>query len=357
MVKEKKMIRKEIYNLQIVRGLAALCVVLEHLSPRAVAHFFSAGQVGVSMFFFLSGYIMMHTFREDQSAGAFIKNRIKRIYPAYLILSLPLICYTLHKTGSLVYLMHNLFLIPWTEWDREAMPYNWSESMANPAAWTLVYEFYFYLLLCVGKLLRNKKAFVFPFTAITMIAILIVTNVTWGNNGYLGWHGVTYKSVAGNLALLSFVAGMCGRQVGFHAIKKNLAVFLLIPTAMLLLWLLARQGVTNLQIRDLLGSCLPSWTFVFLLANMPDLKGLVFDRLHAIGMYSYSLYLFHANFYSAKWIVFNQLARFNMTSDLLKGAILLLFVALSLYFSKHLYRLIERGEAWQKLRNVGLRTG
>ena len=357
MVKEKKMIRKEIYNLQIVRGLAALCVVLEHLSPRAVAHFFSAGQVGVSMFFFLSGYIMMHTFRENQSAGAFIKNRIKRIYPAYLILSIPLILYTLHKTGSLTYLLHNLFLIPWTEWDREALPYNWSESMANPAAWTLVYEFYFYLLLCVGKTLLNKKAFVFSFTTVAMLAILIATNMTWGNDGYLGWHGVTFKSVAGNLALLSFIVGMCGRQLGFHHVKKNPAVFLLIPVAMLLLWLMARQGVTNLQIRDLLGSCLPSWTFVLLMANMEDFKGFAYDKLHAIGMYSYSLYLFHANFYTAKWIVFNNLARVGLDSSPIKVAVLLLFIALSLFISKHLYHLIERGGAWKMLRSRSVRAG
>lgn len=126
---------------------------------------------------------------------------------------------------------------------------------------------------------------------------------------------------------------------------------------MLLLWLMARQGVTNLQIRDLLGSCLPSWLFVLLMANMEDFKGFAYDKLHAIGMYSYSLYLFHANFYTAKWIVFNNLARVGLDSALIKVAVLLLFIALSLFISKHLYHLIERGGAWKMLRGRSVRAG
>ncbi|EGD3282699.1 hypothetical protein POI25_003987 [Salmonella enterica] len=55
--------RSELYNLQIIRGLAALFVVFEHLLPKEVGRFFPQGQIGVSMFFFISGFVMIYSFK------------------------------------------------------------------------------------------------------------------------------------------------------------------------------------------------------------------------------------------------------------------------------------------------------
>ncbi|MDS7907991.1 hypothetical protein PTQ57_21405 [Klebsiella pasteurii] len=50
--------RKEIYNLQIIRGIAALLVVFEHLLPKEIGKLVPQGQIGVSMFFFISGFVL-----------------------------------------------------------------------------------------------------------------------------------------------------------------------------------------------------------------------------------------------------------------------------------------------------------
>ena len=116
--------RKEIYNLQIIRGIAALLVVFEHLLPKEIGKFVPQGQIGVSMFFFISGFVMIYSFKENESGISFFKRRIERIYPAYIILSLPLIIYFSFISGSAQYLFHNLSLIAFFEWVPEQPAYN-----------------------------------------------------------------------------------------------------------------------------------------------------------------------------------------------------------------------------------------
>lgn len=83
-----------IYNLQYMRALAALLVVLYHgqtiwneFATQKLA-LFDAGAGGVDVFFVISGLIMWVTTRDDRhSAGAFIRNRLIRIVPLYWLMT------------------------------------------------------------------------------------------------------------------------------------------------------------------------------------------------------------------------------------------------------------------------------
>lgn len=68
-----------------VRFFAAMLVfgfhALHYVSGLEV---FSAGMVGVSLFYILSGFVMAWTAREDDRPSLFYRRRFARIYPAFI---------------------------------------------------------------------------------------------------------------------------------------------------------------------------------------------------------------------------------------------------------------------------------
>src|ERR1700712_10507 len=87
---------ERIYSLQGLRGLAVLGVVLFHMS--AVEHKYAGGdillpplvdffQLGVDLFFIISGFVMVIVsrgrFQSCAESKRFVFNRVSRIYPTY----------------------------------------------------------------------------------------------------------------------------------------------------------------------------------------------------------------------------------------------------------------------------------
>ena len=76
----------------MLRGLAALAVVFDHLSyyvlqhVRAIIyHWFDAGNYGVFVFFIISGYIVPASLERKGSVRTFWVSRVFRLYPLYLL--------------------------------------------------------------------------------------------------------------------------------------------------------------------------------------------------------------------------------------------------------------------------------
>lgn len=296
----------ELYNLQIIRGLAALFVVFEHLLPKNVGRFFPQGQIGVSMFFFISGFVMVYSFKENESGITFLKKRIARIYPAYVILSLPILIYMTLQTDSIIYLLHNVSLVAFYSWVPYSPEFNFIRNAnASPVAWTLYYEMLFYVIFSFSKLVFKDKSKVVLATAIIILMLLASFNLVYGNFGELGWDNVSYIGICSNLSLLSFVAGM---TYPFFWYKKKIKTvpwggFLIPFLSWFMLNVSARlfsESVLSQQMKDLLFSSIPSWIFVSILITRIDLQGMIARSLHWLGMISYSLYLVHANFYLVK---------------------------------------------------------
>lgn len=81
-------------NIQVLRAMAALLVVIVHLEVLGAAlgagkTFFNLFAVGVDLFFVISGFIMVHTTsHRPVSPGAFLVSRLVRIAPLYWLLTL-----------------------------------------------------------------------------------------------------------------------------------------------------------------------------------------------------------------------------------------------------------------------------
>lgn len=151
-----------LHNIQILRAIAALLVVVHHVSDaleREGLHWFvhslgaldQMGAAGVDLFFVISGFIMVHVggsgFLGRREALGFLRRRFLRIYPAYWIVTGIAIAIWAAGVGfrsqqvDAAYLVQSLLCLP---------------MVRHPLVdqgWTLSFELYFYALFAFGMLL------------------------------------------------------------------------------------------------------------------------------------------------------------------------------------------------------------
>lgn len=75
-----------------MRGLAALCVIMDHVVSPGLTRLFPGRYLAVDFFFALSGFVLTHVYaqrlRSGMSLWAFMKVRVIRLYPLYILGSL-----------------------------------------------------------------------------------------------------------------------------------------------------------------------------------------------------------------------------------------------------------------------------
>jgi peptidoglycan/LPS O-acetylase OafA/YrhL len=138
--------------LDALRGIAALCVVFDHLSTLMLQpvrtflyQWFNGGQYGVFVFFLVSGYIIPASLERKGSVRGFWVSRAFRLYPLYL----------LAIVGSVAAWRLGLGPIHGAENDPLSWLYSQLAMMSNLLSgpnvpnviWTLSFEMVFYLLL------------------------------------------------------------------------------------------------------------------------------------------------------------------------------------------------------------------
>lgn len=167
--------RAKIESIQVLRGVAAVAIVLTHaLSmlkgyeakyglPKAWLNQFPLSNVtpcGVDVFFVISGFIMaMLTWASHKKKGAavnFITKRLTRIFPAYwlwttviviLLLLFPFL-FASQKFNFYEVIMSYL-LLPYS-------PTGTNNSPVIVGGWTLRYEMYFYFLVFIGLFFARR---------------------------------------------------------------------------------------------------------------------------------------------------------------------------------------------------------
>jgi peptidoglycan/LPS O-acetylase OafA/YrhL len=148
--------------LDVLRGVAALAVVFDHLSYYVlqhvrviVYHWFDPGNYGVFVFFIISGYIVPASLERKGSVRTFWVSRLFRLYPLYLLaVGIAVALYLLHfgslrgegsdPTASILsqlLMMSNVL---------------GGENLPN-VVWSLSYEMVFYLLLTALFIARVHK--------------------------------------------------------------------------------------------------------------------------------------------------------------------------------------------------------
>lgn len=147
---------RRINFLDSMRGFAALWVVIYHFNVKlpfpsnAYQSFVLAGNLGVSVFFVLSGYAVHSSLLRESRVGIFLWRRFFRIYPPYLAsIAVVLVAIILRR---LTYGANDLIQLPHG-------PLDWLKTLTlattpvtalppiNWVYWTLSYEAAFYLWL------------------------------------------------------------------------------------------------------------------------------------------------------------------------------------------------------------------
>jgi peptidoglycan/LPS O-acetylase OafA/YrhL len=148
-------------NLGALRLLFAILVILSHSYSLAdgervgeplsrVFETMSFGKLGVDGFFLISGYLIVKSAQQSQTALAFLWKRVLRIYPGYIVAYLLCIAISPLVGGDLASLRANEMLAgvvfmypPEVAGSFAGTPH----PMLNGSMWTIAYEFRCYLLV------------------------------------------------------------------------------------------------------------------------------------------------------------------------------------------------------------------
>ncbi|MDE2578775.1 MAG: acyltransferase [Hyphomicrobiales bacterium] len=204
----------KLHYIQALRGLAATLVLFDHILttlikygdiPASYAPLFARlGGVGVSIFFVISGFIMMHMEGEGghapQAARTFLLKRIIRIAPVYwLATALSFVLLVLvKKPEPPIYLAKSLLFIPYFSSVEQAM------YPVVAQGWTLNYEMVFYLAFAAAMMAPGRLGFLALTALFGALAALGATGI-FGPTGNVG---ATVMGFYADPIILLFPIGM-----------------------------------------------------------------------------------------------------------------------------------------------------
>lgn len=177
------------YSIQGLRGFCALVVFLCHLVGMAgVARFLHFNEFwtkkneviaasAVNLFFIISGYLIIHSLVKHCKIKKFIKNRILRIYPVYLVLFVimfavgPVINFEwfagVHSSEYIKNLFGNLFML------QGIFPI--PQAVQN--SWSLGYEFAFYAIASLTFIFSTTDVIKNRYVKLVCLAIPLIISL------------------------------------------------------------------------------------------------------------------------------------------------------------------------------------
>lgn len=321
-----------------LRGIASLMVFWAHLLSGAAEHIYADdkafvaatrapwhfGTYGVELFFVLSGFVILPSVRR-YSVKEFAVRRFLRLYPLFFVLSAVFVILNvltdsypkLNNWPAVLsgFLFLNLF--------------NGTEQL-TPNAWSLTYEVFFYVLLCLGyqEIIRRFRP-AGAFLAVGLFALF-----------WFLCPIVTY-----------FVFGLLIRVVHNRGwrMPKGIAWPIEVVACFGCIWF-ASQGWFAYTREDLANptvvAIMLSTAIYFLAASQPDsLTGKLFSAQWIIylGTVSYSLYLVHPYTYFLCREVFRKLGLFGSSIPLSLLAFYVVTTPLTLLVTHYVHRYLEVG--------------
>jgi peptidoglycan/LPS O-acetylase OafA/YrhL len=303
-----------VLNIQILRGVAALLIVLYHIllgekayAPRAflLSDLLSYGACGVDLFFLISGFVLTAGYLDQAgSFGAcarFLVRRLARIYPLYWILSGALLAVVAVRPGlvdSSVYanvdLVKSFLLFP---------------QRSGPllsVAWAVSHLLYFYAVFAL-ILAAGRRRFV---PGLAGWLVLVVVGYAWREHS-AAWRALPLVRLAAHPMTAEFILGCLLALVVARTRRGARAAVIggsLLLAAACLGWY-AGHGVDLPRgwYRPLLFG-LPGALILYGAAAAPETDRNRLGRaLRTFGDASYSLYLSHTLVISAVgrcWLAF-----------------------------------------------------
>ncbi|MBB3996849.1 peptidoglycan/LPS O-acetylase OafA/YrhL [Aureimonas pseudogalii] len=330
-----------------MRGVAALLVVIMHLL-RVVAAFYEQngsyagwiaviaphtlplGLIGVDLFFVISGFVLFLSARrsaERGDTGRFALNRFLRIYPLYWIVFL----FSVFSTSFVDPTYPMKAMANWPEWFLIDVTNRYD---VIAAAWTLMYEVYFYAgivaILLVAPVHLEK--------ALVGWVVVHLILITLARVGWIGSLNPVTDAI-----LMDFAAGML---IAHFASKgrlpyRRVALLLCVPMLALGLVFLSTQDQTVQvdRVWRLLTFGVVSVALIYVAVSREQDGRRMMPSLRWLGDASYSLYIWHLPvFWTLNWTG-SRLGIYSFERPYLTA---LVWGAITLATSILSYRWIER---------------
>lgn len=278
-------------NFQALRAVAAFLVLFVHIDllvrPLGLSeHDLRFGNIGVDLFFVLSGFVIVHSVMlRSQSAAEFAYNRIVRVVPLYWVLTLAVFAVALVEPTLL-----NSTIASGSDLAKSLafIPYRKANGLVQPVlfvGWTLNYEMFFYLAFASALALTGRIAGLAALFASTVL-LVFVSAVQWTQPNLL------ILRFFGDTIVIEFVLGMwiallTRRGIGW---STGFAVAMLVTAGG---WLLASNIIVPEGPRWIFGGVPAAAILIAALALERRGRALSNPIVQLLGASSYALYLSH----------------------------------------------------------------
>lgn len=322
---------KRIYQIDLFRFIAALCIVLfhylfkvsvsdnfPHTDFNKLGDFFKFGYLGVDLFFIISGFVITLSIK-NKSFQEFAISRFIRLYPTYWI--------AVFLTFNVIQLCGApLFFTDFKEFFANLtmfQNYIGADSL-DGVYWTLFIEMKFYVFVIAPFLiLRNKLNLSLDY--LLYIWLLLTCIYPYGSELYI------FK-VANYFFILDwssyFISGIIFYQI-YSKEPSPKYIFLLIYSLLIAIYH-ATNKVPGFELEFntsfspyIIGCLILLFYFLMLLVSLGRLKSINSPKLCKLGMLTYPLYLIHQNI---GYIIFNKLGAYINKYALLGGTIILMIL-------------------------------
>lgn len=328
----------KLHHLQALRGIAANLVVLDHIfstlirygqiSPRFQGVAWHFGEVGVGIFFVISGFIMAYTSHgEGGKAGApylFLEKRFIRVVPLYWLATLLAFAmlFVIHKPESVGNLLQSLLFIPYYS----GIPPEMRPVLGQ--GWTINYEIFFYAVFAISLFLKGRRSLYFLMAVFGGLAI----------GGQLlgsGW-GAIWDSYTKPIILLFLIGILLGRM----CVSRTMVIPIKRPLVLTAVMIVANVGMFHVfegrAFTGLFCTMLSIATVIICTFSPAGSDGPIARAWEMLGDGSYSTYLFHT-------FILAVLNRLVMGGE---GAFVFLYAVLGLVGANivgiGVYRVLER---------------
>jgi peptidoglycan/LPS O-acetylase OafA/YrhL len=157
------MVKTRISEIDALRGIACLLVILHHFGKLGLQNSFGSnmGWMGVDLFFIISGLVISLTIKSNTSWNYFLRNRFSRLFPTYwvclIISTLSIIVFYNFLNDPFLnenppgYSLLKLFLANFT-----MIQYYLDFGNIDGSYWTLIVELLFYVFILLFLLFKKK---------------------------------------------------------------------------------------------------------------------------------------------------------------------------------------------------------
>ena len=328
-----------VYNIQALRAVAALSVMLFHFHYKLLnseqfswlSSLFAGGGDGVSLLFVISGFIMIvstHNKMGIEDALYFAKSRAIRIIPTYYIaLIICFLCY-----GA----MSNFHYPDKIKEFIDAATFRLNTPLNPPfinvdtpfgIRWTLNYEIYFYIVFALCIITKRKLLALLSWGSAIVLINYLPTIGTSANFNDVNFKNAYANFVTSPIILQFLIGALAGKIYLSTSNTDNKKPSKIIVSLVLII-------ATSIFVRlnnSLLGfiSTGVVYAVILLTASKLDVKIKGLNIIYIIGDASFMLYMTHK---SVGELVFKSMSKSNLGLAFLIASIASVAVAIILYY-------------------------